>query len=154
MRTWGQSEITSYCFSGFFGVNQVHCIGLKSRVGGEYLTCIVSTKIMEFWERLKCHQGDTSWAWYYLCNVAGLLHVPNMLGLMVSAARSNRRSPSLIPWRAKHQSVNFHEIVKFLTNDGRGGRPDWAILSAIYASAKTRKRKGSISSHCLYGQLL
>ena len=38
------------------------------------------------------------------------------------------------------------EIVNFLlkTNDGRGGRPDWVILSAAYASAKTWGREGSI----------
>ena len=53
-------------------------------------------------------------------------------------------------------SVNSSEIVKFLlkTNDGRGGRPGSAILSGNYASAKTQECKGSISSHCFYGQLL
>ena len=32
--------------------------------------------------------------------------------------------------------------------------PDWAIISAICASAKTRECKGNISSQRLYGQLL
>ena len=77
-------------------------------------------------------------------------------GLVVSAAGSNHKGPSSILGRTEHRSVNSSEIVKFLlkTNDGRGGRPDWAILSATYASVKIRERKGSISSHCLYGKLL
>ena len=63
---------------------------------------------------------------------------------------------SLIPGRAERDSVNSSEIVKFLlkTNDEKSGRPCWAILSVTYASAKTWERKGSISSHCSYGQLL
>ena len=62
---------------------------------------------------------------------------------------------SLIPGRAERDSVNSSEIVKFLlkTNDEKSGRPGWAI-SVTYASAKTWERKGSISLHCSYGQLL
>ena len=59
MRTSGWSEITSYCFF-LFGVNQVHCFGLKPGTRGEYLMCIVTAKIMELRGRLKCQQGDTS----------------------------------------------------------------------------------------------
>ena len=62
MRTWDWSEITwiwSYCFF-LFGVNQVHCFGLKPGTRGEYLMCIVTAKIMELRRRLKCQQGDTS----------------------------------------------------------------------------------------------
>ena len=63
---------------------------------------------------------------------------------------------------AVYLSVNSSEIVKFLlnTNDGRGGRPDWAILSSTYALAKILERGGvggwggGIPLHCLYGQLL
>ena len=67
-----------------------------------------------------------------------------------------RRRPSPIPRRAKHHFVNSSGIVKFLlkTSDGRDERPGWDILSATYVSAKTWERKGSISSHCLYGQAL
>ena len=97
-----------------FGVNKVHCFGLKFGARGVYLMWIVSTKMVELWGRLKYQQGDTSWVWYYLCTVVGWPHLLNMRGLMVSAARSNHRSPSLIPGRAKHQSVTFSEIVKFL----------------------------------------
>ena len=48
--------------------------------------------------------------------------------------------------------MNSSEIVKFLlkTNHGRDGRPDWAILCATYATAKTRDNEESIASHCLY----
>ena len=51
------SEITSYFF--LFAVNQVHCFALKPWARGEYLMCIVSAKITELGERLKCQQGDT-----------------------------------------------------------------------------------------------
>ena len=82
--------------------------------------------------------------------------MPYICGLEISAAGSNRRGTSLIPRSTGHQLVNYSEIVKFFlkTNDGRYGRPGCGILSATYASAKTWRRKGSISSHCLYGQLL
>ena len=75
---------------------------------------------------------------------------------MDSATALNRRRPNPIPGREEHRSVNSSGIVKFLlkTNDGRGERPGWDILRATYVSAKTRERKGSISSHCLYGQAL
>ena len=43
-----------------FGVNQVHCFGLKPLAREEYLMCIVSAKIMELGRRLKCQEGDTS----------------------------------------------------------------------------------------------
>ena len=32
-----------------FGMNQVHCSSLNSRVQGEYLNCIVSAKIAKLW---------------------------------------------------------------------------------------------------------
>ena len=80
---------------------------------------------------------------------------------MVSAAASSCRGHSSVPGRAEHLPVNSSKIVKFLLmnndwrgDDWRGGTPDWAKLSPIYASAKTRERKESISSNCLYGQLL
>ena len=57
IRMWGRSEIISYCF--LFGVNKVHCFGLKPGVRGEYLMCIVSTIITELGGRSKCLQGDT-----------------------------------------------------------------------------------------------
>ena len=67
-----------------------------------------------------------------------------------------RRRPSPISARAEHHFVNSSEIFKFLlkTNDGRNERPGWDILSATCVSAKTWECKGSISSHCLYGQVL
>ena len=82
--------------------------------------------------------------------------IPYICRLVASMAGSNRKGPSSIQGRAKHLHVTSSEIVKILlrTNDGRGGRPGWAILSATYALAKIWERKGSISSHCLYGQLL
>ena len=48
---------------------------------------------------------------------------------------------------AVYLSVNSSEIVKFLlnTNDGRGGRPDWTILSSTYASAKILELGGEYS---------
>ena len=75
---------------------------------------------------------------------------------MDSSTALNHRHPSPTPGRAEHYSVNSSEIVNFLlkTNDGRVERPGWAILSATYVSAKTRERKGSVSSHCLYGKAL
>ena len=101
-------------------------------------------------------QGDTSWVWYYVLIVVGSRLIPYIHGLMNNATELNRRRPSPIPWRTAHHSVNSSEITKFLlkANDGRGERPSWAILSAIYASAKTWQHKGHISSHCLYGQAL
>ena len=47
-------------FFFLFGVNQVHCFGLKPGTRGEYLMCIVTAKIMELRGRLKYQQGDTS----------------------------------------------------------------------------------------------
>ena len=75
---------------------------------------------------------------------------------MDSATALNRRRPNPIPGREEHRSVNSSGIVKFLlkANDGRVEKPGWAILSATYLLAKIRERKGSISSHCLYGQAL
>ena len=75
---------------------------------------------------------------------------------MVSAAASSCRGHSSVPGRAEHLPVNSSKKVKFLlmNNDWRGGTPDWAKLSPIYASAKTWERKESISSNCLNGQLL
>ena len=58
MRTWGQSEITSYCF--FVWCESSSLPQLKTRVLGEYLMCIVSVKITELRGRLKYHQSDTS----------------------------------------------------------------------------------------------
>ena len=113
--------------------------------------CIVLAKITELGGRLKCQQGDISWVWYYVCTVVGFLLKPYIHGLVVSAAGSNHIGPSSISGRAEHQSANSSEILKILeTNDGRGGRPGCAILSG----AKTWECKGSIPSHCLYGQLL
>ena len=44
MRTWGRSaEITFHFF--IWRCFEVHCFGLKNRVQGEYLMCIVSAKI-------------------------------------------------------------------------------------------------------------
>ena len=90
------------------------------------------------------------------CSFVGSPEISYVHGLLVSAAGSNSRGPtSIIGW-VEHQSTNSSKLMKFLlkTNDGRGGRPGWDILSATYTSAKTREHKGSISSHCLYGQLL
>ena len=139
MRKWVWSEITSHCF--LFGVNQVHCFGSKTT---------------ELRGRSKCQQGDTSWVWYYVLIVLGWRLIPYIHGLMNNATELNRRRPSPIPWRAEHHSVNSSEDMKFLlkTNNGRGERPSWAILSATYALAKTWQCKGHISSHCLYGQAL
>ena len=143
-------------WDNIFDVNQVHCFVLKRGMRGEYLMCIVSAKITELGGRLKCQQGDTSWIWYYLCAVVGSPQIPYIRDLVVSTAGSNRRDPSLIPGRAENRSVKTSEVVKCLlkTNDERGGRSGWAILSATCASAQTQECKGSISSHCLYGQLL
>ena len=143
-------------FFFLFGVNQVHCFGLKPGTRGECLMCIVSAKITELRGRLKCQQGDTSWVWYYVLIAAGSRLTPCICSLVDSPTALNRRRPSPISGRAGHHSINFSEIVKFLlkTNDGRVERPGWAILSATYISAKTREQKGSISSHCLYGQAL
>ena len=82
--------------------------------------------------------------------------LPYIRGLVYSSAELNRRDLSSISGRAECHPVNSSEIVIFLlkTNDGRGGRRGWAILSDTCASAESRERKGSISSHCLYGQLL
>ena len=75
---------------------------------------------------------------------------------MDNATALNRRRTSPNPRRAEHHSVNSSEIGKFLlkTNDERGERPGWAILSVTYVSAKTWERKRSISSNGLYGQAL
>ena len=137
-------------------MNQVHCFGLKPATRREYLMCIVSTKITETRGRLKSQQGDTSWVWCYVLIAVGSRLMPCIRGLVESATALNRRQPSPIPWRAEHHSLNSSKIVKFLlkTNDGRVERPGWAILSATYVSATTRERKGSFSSHCLYGQAL
>ena len=80
--------------------------------------------------------------------MAGLSYIHD---LVVSAAELNRRGPGSIPRRAEHQSVNSSEIVKFLlkTNDGRGGRHDWARFSATYASAETGSARG-VSHHTAY----
>ena len=55
MRTWDRSEITSYCF--LFGVNQVHCFGLKLVVQREKLICIVSAKIRQVGGSLNYEAG-------------------------------------------------------------------------------------------------
>ena len=151
MRTWGRSV---YCF--MFGLNQVYCFGLKPGARGEYLMYTVSAKNTELGGRLKYQQGATSSVWYWLSRVVGSLQISYIRDRAVSTAGSNRSGPRSIPKRAKHRSANSFEIVTFLlkTNDGRGGRPGWAMLSATYASAKTRERSGSISSHCLNGELL
>ena len=60
MRTWGRSSLRKHLIVLSFGVNQVHCFGLKPRVRGKYLMCIVSAKTTQLRERLKCRQGDTS----------------------------------------------------------------------------------------------
>ena len=82
--------------------------------------------------------------------------IPTICGLVVSKAGSNYRDPSSIPGREERLITNSSENVRFLLKmcDGRGGRSGWAILSSTYASAKTQECKGSISSHCLYVQLL
>ena len=46
-------------FLFLFGVNQVHCFGLKPGTRGECLMCIVSAKITELRGRLKSQQGNT-----------------------------------------------------------------------------------------------
>ena len=144
MRTWGWSEITSYFF--WFGVNQVHCFGLKPGAWWECLMCNVPTKITDLKGRLKFQQGGSSWVWYYVLIVVGPRLIPCIRGLLDSAIALNRRRPSPIPRRAEHHFVNSSEIVKFLlkTNDGRGERPVSAILSATYVSAETWECKGSI----------
>ena len=76
---------------------------------------------------------------------------------MDKAAGSNYRRPSSIRGRAEYLFVNSSKIVKFLlkTNDGRGGTSDWVILSATYASAKTREREGQLLlAQCLDGNCL
>ena len=47
MRTWGWSRFHLIVF--LFGMNQVHCSSLNSRVQGKYLNCIVSAKIAKLW---------------------------------------------------------------------------------------------------------
>ena len=47
MRTWVWSRFHLIVF--LFGMNQVHCSSLNSRVQGEYLNCIVSAKIAKLW---------------------------------------------------------------------------------------------------------
>ena len=137
-------------------MNQVYCFGLKPRAQGECLRCIVSATITNLRGRLKCQQGGTSWVWYYVLIVVRSRFILCIRGLVDSATALNRSRPSPTPGRPEHRSANFSEIVKFLlkANDGRAEKPGWAILSATYILAKTRERKGSISSHCLYGQAL
>ena len=124
-------------FFFLFGVNQVHCFGLKPGTRGECLMCIVSAKITELRGRLKCQQGDTSWVWYYVLILVGSRLISHIRGIVGSATELNRRRPSPIPRRAKQHFLNSSEIAKFLLkiNDGRGERSGWAILSATCASA-------------------
>ena len=85
--------------------------------------------------------------------VDGSRQLSYIRGLVVNAKGSNHRSPSLIPGRADHQSIVSSEIVKvlFKTNDGKGGRPDWTILSAPYGSTKTRNTRGVSHSSAYMG---
>ena len=75
---------------------------------------------------------------------------------MVSMANFSRGCPRSIPGKAIiHQFVNSDIVNFFLKiNDGRYRRPNFAIRSASYPSARTLQREGSISSYRLYGQLL
>ena len=140
-------------FFFLFGVNQVHCFGLKPGTRGECLMCIVSAKITELRGRLKCQQGNTSWFWYFVLIFVGSRLISCICGPVDSPTALNRRRSIRIVGRAEHHSVNYSEIVKLLLkiNDGRGERPGWAILIATYVSAKTWRRKESISSGWVYG---
>ena len=53
---------------------------------------------------------------------------------MVSEAGFNSRCPSLSPWRAEHTPAISSDLVTLFstTNDGRGGRPNWAGVLAVY----------------------
>ena len=75
---------------------------------------------------------------------------------MVSMAKSSMEGPRPIPRRViTHQFVNS-DIMNVLLkiNDERYRRPNFAIWSASYASAKTLESEENISSSHLYGQLL
>ena len=134
---WDNVDLVLLFF--LFGVNQVHCFGLKPGTRGECLMCIVSAKITGLRGRSKCQQDNTSWVWYYVLIVAGPRLIPCIRSLVESTTVLNRRRPSLIPGKAEHHSVNSSEIMKFLlkTNDGRGEKSGCAMLSATYVSAKT-----------------
>ena len=96
-----------------FGVNQVHCFGLKPGEWGEYLKCIVSVKIMELRGRLKCQQGGTPiHKFFWNCEI------------FVKDQWWER-------WKTWLGSIQCYLCFSW----------NW-------------EREGSISSHCLYGQLL
>ena len=53
---------------------------------------------------------------------------------MVSEAGFNCKGPSSSPWRTEHTppiSLNLMTLLS-TTNDGRGGRPNWAGVLAVY----------------------
>ena len=141
MRTWDRSKITSYYF--FVWCESTLLLWLKTWAREEYFIYMLLAKTTELRGRLKCQQGDTSWVWYYDFNDVGSPQLPYTRGLVVSTAGSNCGGSSLFPggrggggWGSK---TPISKLIKFLlkTNDRRGGMPDWAILSATYASAKT-----------------
>ena len=82
--------------------------------------------------------------------VVGLPQISYNCGLVVSTTTLNCTGPSSIPGKTKRKSANSSEIVEFLL---KTNMPGYASLLG-YVSVKTCERKGSISSHCLYGQLL
>ena len=101
--------------------------------------CIVLAKITELEGKIKMLAG-----WHFMnlvlrWTVVGWPRLADNSGLVVRAAALYCRDPSLVPQKAEDLFVNSSEILKFLwkTNNERGGRPDWAILSAAYASPKT-----------------
>ena len=59
----------------------------------------------------------------------------NIWCMLIVPAKVSEHEGSISP----SEQNPISKIIKFLlkTNDRRGGMPDWAILSATYASAKT-----------------
>ena len=143
--------LSTKCMKGMrtWVVNQVYFFSLKPGREGS-LSCEL--------HRLKSQSSgwDLNFSRVTLHEFDITYQLPYIHGLVVSAAASSCRGHSSVPGRAEHLPVNSSKIVKFLlmNNDWRGGTPDWAKLSPIYASAKTWERKESISSNCLNGQLL
>ena len=124
MRTWGRPEIRGSILCVLYWLKSRSLREIEMSAGWHFVSLILS---------------------FY---VVGSPELPYIRHLVVSAAGLNCRNPSSIPRRVEHQSVNSSKTVKFLfkTNDGRGGRLNWAILSATYASAKTQEGEG-VSHH-------